>query len=102
MSPAETNVQNLTDYLMQRLGGPSYYSDRKGFPALGQRHSWLKLDLNMVILWLDLMEQSLDQMAEHISPENSAMLLDFLRYSAFYLLVLQEEQHENASKGPYF
>jgi truncated hemoglobin YjbI len=29
-SPYEQRVQNLTDFILQRFGGPSYYSDQRG------------------------------------------------------------------------
>eukprot|EP01036_Dinobryon_divergens_P024551 gene24551-33014_t len=43
LSPKEENSQNLGDFLIQRIGGAPFYSDRKGFPALIQRHAMFNL-----------------------------------------------------------
>ena len=36
-------IGDQNEYLMQRLGGPSYYSDRKGHPNLIASHAHLEM-----------------------------------------------------------
>ena len=90
-------MQNLTDYLMQRLGGDPYYSDRKGFPALAQRHCMVVLTTDMARKWLDYFEESFDELPEEmtIDTEYAAVIMDFLTYTANFLVIWQEEQQEH-------
>eukprot|EP01031_Cornospumella_fuschlensis_P037676 gene37676-45770_t len=98
----ELNVQNLSDYLYQRCGGNSFYSDRKGFPNLGMRHQHLNLTERVVEKWLDLMEQSLDESEADFAPDHRTQLLDFMRFTAFFIYVFNTKYKSLMRKGPLF
>jgi truncated hemoglobin YjbI len=44
-----------------RFGGPSDYSDRKGWPAMKVRHIQFEIKPSDNKIWLDMMEKSLDE-----------------------------------------
>ena len=100
-SSQEECVSNLADFLMQRLGGPSYYrfeanrldelhifhmasffngffSDRKGRPDLIGRHSQFEMTPRTAEKWLSLMEETLYEFDKDDIPErNRDKLMDY-------------------------
>lgn len=101
-SSKETNAQNLADYLSQRVGLHPFYSERKGFPALIHRHIYFDINMKSANKWLDHMEDSLDDMQDEISEQNKSILLDHLRYTAFYLVAAQNLQRKMGSMGSMY
>lgn len=69
-SEMEDLSQNLADFLLQRLGGACYYSDRKGFPALIDRHCHFEVSRRSAEKWLDHMELALEDMHEDIQEKD--------------------------------
>ncbi|MEM6854907.1 MAG: globin, partial [Planctomycetota bacterium] len=64
MYPADDWVgaeQRLRDFLVQRFGGPTRYSQQRGHPRLRMRHAPFPIDEAARDRWLDLMGQSLDE-----------------------------------------
>ncbi len=102
-SSIESNTQNLTDYILQRIGAQSYYSDRKGFPALIHRHTYFQISQKYAEKWLDHFEESLEALSEDdggaVSDKNKAILLDFMRYTAYYLVAAQNLQRDMSKQG---
>jgi truncated hemoglobin YjbI len=102
-STLTVNVQNLTDYILQRIGVGPYYSNRKDFPALIHRHSHIALTHSAAEHWLDLMEESLESMEDDsVTDKNKGIFLDFLRYTAFYLVAGQELQTNMSQMGAMY
>ena len=96
----ETMAQNFGDYLLQRLGGPSYYSESRGHPALGSRHRHFEMSPRAAEKWLIHMESTLDDLDEDLlSIEEREALLNFFRYTAYFLVATQELQWEHAAIG---
>jgi hemoglobin len=58
--------QRLRDFLVQRFGGPTRYSERRGHPRLRMRHGPFAIDRAARDRWISLMEQAL---AETSLPE---------------------------------
>lgn len=52
----------LRDFLVQRFGGPTTYSDQRGHPRLRMRHMPFAIDHAAAERWLELMFASLDDM----------------------------------------
>ena len=63
--PRDELVQSYFEYLIQRLGGPPYYSERAGHPNLISLHSDIGIDVSRKNKWLSLMEDAMDTM-DHI------------------------------------
>lgn len=51
----------LSDFLIMRFGGPSYYLERRGHPRLRMRHHPFQIDRVARDRWIRLMEQSLGE-----------------------------------------
>lgn len=101
-SPKETSSQNLMDYIVQRVGINPYYSERKGLPALIHRHVYFDINPKSANKWLDHMEEALDELQDEISEKNKSILLDHLRYTAFYLVAAQNLQRKMGSMGSMY
>lgn len=99
-SPKEESSQNLSDFLIQRIGGPPYYSERKGFPSLIQRHASFEMSEAGAERWLTHMNESLNEMEDDIEEKYRIELSDFLRYTAYFLLIAHETQKTMELMGP--
>ena len=61
----------LRDFLIQRFGGPTTYSDQRGHPRLRMRHMPFAIDQRARDRWIELMEASLEevQLPAEVVPE---------------------------------
>ena len=59
--------RRLRDFLIQRFGGPTTYSQQRGHPRLRMRHAPFLVDLAARNRWVDLMEQAMAEAA--LAPE---------------------------------
>lgn len=66
------------------------------------RHQHLNLTERVVEKWLDLMEQSLDESEADFAPDHRVQLLDFMRYTAFFIFVFSTKYKSLMRKGPLF
>ncbi len=55
-------------FLMQYWGGPTDYQENRGHPRLRMRHVDFRIDRAAAERWLELMENSLDQVDEETIP----------------------------------
>mmetsp|Transcript_22279 Transcript_22279/g.32005 ORF Transcript_22279/g.32005 Transcript_22279/m.32005 type:complete len:178 (+) Transcript_22279:25-558(+) len=99
-SPIEESNQNLADFLIQRIGGTPYYSERKGFPALIDRHAMFNISEDSAERWLGYMNESLNEMEDDIDEKYRRELSDFLRYTAYFLVVAQKSKTIMENMGP--
>lgn len=96
-------VQNLADFLLQRTGGPAFYSNRKGFLSIAEKHIKFKIDERVAERWLDYMEESLYEVKDQIrKEEHRNQLLDFMRFTAYEIIVFSKYRTEIYGLGPYF
>jgi hemoglobin len=51
----------LREFLIQRFGGPSRYSDTRGHPRLRMRHAPFKVDVFARNRWIQLMDAALEE-----------------------------------------
>ena len=96
-------VGDQNEYLMQRLGGPSYYSDRKGHPNLIKRHHHLEMTSRTAERWLDHMEESLEELESKeniINHKQKTIMMNHFRYQAYYLVAAQEAREDMSTGGP--
>jgi truncated hemoglobin YjbI len=52
--------------------------------------------------WLRHMQASLDAMADEISEKFRVELMDFMTYTAYWLVLCQSTQKKFETMGPYF
>lgn len=74
----------LRDFLIQRFGGPTHYSDRRGHPRLRMRHAPFEIDLRARDRWLELMKAALG--AADLPPQAHPVLLRFFDDAATFLI----------------
>lgn len=68
-------------------------SDRKGRPDLIGRHAQFEMTSRTAEKWLSLMEETLYEFDEDDIPErNRDKLMDYFRYTAYFLVAAQEGQ----------
>ncbi len=85
MFPDDMNsaVRNQYEFFIQRFGGPNLYSERKGHPALRQRHADFKIDGRAAGRWLKHMKDAMDDV--EIEDGVKAALWEFFHDTAHFL-----------------
>ena len=58
------------DFLCGFLGGPRYFTERRGPVGLRQMHAHVAIDASLRDLWLATMDRAMD--AAHVAPEAKA------------------------------
>lgn len=81
---------DLAEFLIQRLGGRNYYTERKGHPNLIGRHCNFELTPRTAEKWLDLMQEAMEEMEEDINEKTRDRLMDYFRYTAYFLVASQD------------
>lgn len=87
---------------MQRLGGSPYYSTNKGIPALIRSHMNVDISVRAAERWLVHFEDALDDLEDEITIAEKRMVLDHMKYSAFFLVAAQVQQRDDAATGIHF
>lgn len=73
-------VQSYYEYINQRLGGKTYFSDRRGHPNLVSFHAQIGITYQCQNKWLSLMEDAIDALDEIISSDMKASLMIFFTH----------------------
>jgi len=76
-------IQNQYEFLIQRFHGPELYSDRKGHPALRDRHSRFSITKPHAEKWLAYMREAMDEVG--IPPDARQRMDEFFTDVAFFL-----------------
>lgn len=74
----------LRDFLIQRFGGPTTYSDQRGHPRLRMRHMPFAIDRAAAERWLELMFASLDDLG--LEPDLYRELRVFFTQTALFMV----------------
>ena len=74
----------LRDFLIQRFGGPTTYSDQRGHPRLRMRHMPFAIDHAAAERWLEMMFASLDDMG--LEPDLYRELRVFFTQTALFMV----------------
>jgi truncated hemoglobin YjbI len=98
----QVHVINLAEYLYQRSGGNPFYAIRQGIPDLGRIHSHLKFTEKEIEKWLDLMEDALYDFRDIITEHEGQVLLDFMRFQAYYFLTYRRKTEEFMKRSTLF
>jgi hemoglobin len=93
LRPAE---RRLTMFFEQYWGGPTTYSEQRGHPRLGMRHSRFAVTLTQASRWLSHMRDALDE--ANLSPEHNAQFWEYVQRAAHFLINTPDDQ--SAAEGP--
>ena len=74
----------LRDFLVQRFGGPTTYSDQRGHPRLRMRHGPFPIDHAAAERWLELMFASLDDLG--LEPDLYRELRVYFTQTALFMV----------------
>lgn len=74
----------LRQFLIQRFGGPSTYSDERGHPRLRMRHAPFAVDVHARNRWMELMGQAMDEIG--LSDEVKAILVPYFNSTATFMM----------------
>ena len=93
-SPYDELVFNQCEYLHQRIGGSTFYSQRQGLPSLIRRHSNVEVSRRTADKWIDYMAEALEELEVEgeIAKKDCDVLLDHLKFTASFLVAAQESQ----------
>jgi len=76
--------ENLALFLIQRTGGPSTYSDKKGHPRMRARHMPFKIGQAERDAWMKHMTAALDSVPE-LAPHRQALWDFFDNFATFMI-----------------
>ncbi|KAG5048533.1 hypothetical protein AAZX31_04G076900 [Glycine max] len=93
-SDKQNAIQNQIEFLVQRMGGPTLYSQRRGHPALIARHRPFPLTHEAANRWLHHMGQALDSTSA-IDDDSKIKLINFFRHTAYFLVAGVEQKDQN-------
>lgn len=95
-------ASNNSEFLLQRLGGESYYADRKGIPNLLEIHAKMEINEKKAERYLDHMEEVLTEFenSEDISAKHKKMIMNYFRFNAYMLVAAQEASENFIDDGP--
>ncbi len=74
----------LREFLVQRFGGPTRYSQARGHPRLRMRHAPFQIDQVAAGRWVTLMDAALEE--SEIRGEPAALLRRFFAEAAEFLI----------------
>jgi len=92
-SPRDVAARNFQEYLIQRFGGACSYTDRRGNTSIMNRHSNFNISRPVAERWLEIMEETLDEM-EEFDEESNEKMMHFFRFMAYTLVVNAEALFE--------
>lgn len=76
--------QDQADFLIQVLGGPSYYTERKGPARMRMRHFAFEITEESRLVWLDCYRRALDE--TEIPEAEKKILDDYLDHSSKWMV----------------
>ncbi|PJE04927.1 MAG: hypothetical protein CK427_00745 [Leptospira sp.] len=82
--PMDEAIQNQVEFFMQRMGGPAYYSQRKGHPALIGRHMNFNMAEKAAERWLYHMRNALAEVKE-IDEDSKIRMMKYFTHTAYFL-----------------
>ena len=76
--------QRLGQFLIQRFGGPTTYSDQRGHPRLRMRHAPFAVDVLARNRWMKLMTEAMNE--AELPAEVIALLKPYFENTATFML----------------
>uniref|UniRef100_P0DO64 Group 2 truncated hemoglobin 3-1 n=2 Tax=Lotus japonicus TaxID=34305 RepID=GLB31_LOTJA len=93
-SDKQIAIQNQYEFLVQRMGGPPLYSQRRGHPALIARHRAFPVTHEAAERWLHHMQQAVDTSSD-IDDDSKIKLMNFFRHTAYFIVAGIELKNQN-------
>ena len=94
----EDAIQNQVEFFIQRMGGPAYFSQRKGHPALIARHMDFNMKEKAAERWLHHMKEALSEVPA-IDEDSKKRMMNYFTHTAYFLSLGVTMQQE-ARRGP--
>ncbi|MFZ4464001.1 MAG: globin [Bacteroidales bacterium] len=79
----EAAERRLFMFMVQYLGGPQTYSERRGHPRLRIRHAEFPIDTNAAEHWLNCMQKAMNQI--EMEEDISRFLWSYFEQTAHFL-----------------
>jgi truncated hemoglobin YjbI len=107
MFPSSHNellIKSLADFLIQRGGGSVRGGNDSsyGLLPLSEKHSHLIIDEILAEEWLKLMEETLNDGKSSFNEKQKRILLNFMRYSAFEMIVWKKYKDNIVQQSSLF
>jgi len=80
----ENAIQNQAEFFMQRMGGPTLYSERRGHPALIARHMPFDMSRRAADRWVHHMKLAFDDTPE-IPADARDRMMKYFTHTAYFL-----------------
>jgi hemoglobin len=80
----ENAERRLRQFLIQRFGGPTTYSDQRGHPRLRMRHAPFAVDVHARNRWMELMGEAMTEIG--LSDEVKAILTPYFNSTATFMM----------------
>mmetsp|Transcript_22405 Transcript_22405/g.43953 ORF Transcript_22405/g.43953 Transcript_22405/m.43953 type:complete len:189 (-) Transcript_22405:239-805(-) len=97
-SDKEEAIINQYSFLVQRMGGPPLFSQRKGHPALIGRHIPFRMTHAGAKRWIFHMEKALDT-TPGIDEDSKRRMMLFFRHTAYFLVAGVAKAREHQKKA---
>lgn len=98
----EYTMKAFADFLYQRCGGGSQFTDRRGFVSISELHSQYEISVEMVEKWCDVMEEAMYRMKSDFNEDHRQQILDYLRYQGYEIIVWAKYKKLLKKRGPLF
>ena len=82
----EEAIENQAEFFMQRMGGPMYFSKRKGHPALIGRHMPFNMSEKAANRWLLHMKAAVAETKE-IDSDSAERMMKYFMHTAHFLSI---------------
>jgi truncated hemoglobin YjbI/stress-induced morphogen len=82
--PKGEAIRNQWEWLVERLGGPKLFTERKGHPGLMRRHATFPVTEAAAARWLEHMEAALVELT-NVDADSRMRLTSFFRHMAYFL-----------------
>ena len=89
----EDAIQNQVEFFIQRMGGPAYFSHRKGHPALIGRHMNFNMKEKAAERWLHHMKEALSEVPA-IDEDSKKRMMNYFIHTAYFLSIGVTGQQE--------
>ena len=101
-SGREDFAGDQNEFILQRLGGPSYYSDRKRNPSLVTKHAAFEMSPRTAERWLEYMDDTLIEVENNkdITSTQRDIMMAYFRWQAYILVASQEAANHMSAEGP--
>mmetsp|Transcript_24349 Transcript_24349/g.60014 ORF Transcript_24349/g.60014 Transcript_24349/m.60014 type:complete len:197 (+) Transcript_24349:202-792(+) len=96
--PKDMAIRNQSEFFMQRMGGPTLYTDRKGGQTLISRHKTWRVDKPAAERWLWHMEEVIKTL--DLDADVKERMMKFFKHTAYLLVAAKEVMNKKKEEHP--